>query len=270
MFRKPSQPLHESDPVLSRARLDPYFIEDGEAFACVLVLPGGGYAQLTRHEGPPVAGWLNSMGISAVVLKYSVSSDEGPGTFPRPQQQALYAIRWMRANAADLNIDPKRIGVMGFSAGGHLAACLAHGFDRSDWLLDPDAALGGISARPDASILAYAVLSASLPHAHQGSMKNLLGEGVDAALQETLSWEKNIHPDAPPTFLWHTAEDGTVRVENSYEMAIALQKANRPHELHVFPKGDHGIGLASIDKRRQGAAEQWRTLAERWLREIGF
>jgi len=270
MFKEPSQPLHETDPALSSARLYPYFLEDGEDFACVLVLPGGGYSNVSHQEGPPVAAWLNSMGISAAVLEYSVSSNEGLGTYPKPQQQALYAMRWLRANAAELNINPNKIGVIGFSAGGHLAACVSHGFDRSEWLLDPDACLENVSARPDASILCYAVLSSFSIYMHRGSMENLFGEQVAPDIQKTVCWEDHVHPEAPPTFLWHTAEDNCVPVENSYQMGIALQKANIAHELHVFPKGNHGLGLVSIGDRRQGSAEQWRPLAELWFRELGF
>jgi dipeptidyl aminopeptidase/acylaminoacyl peptidase len=101
-------------------------------------------------------------------------------------------------------------------------------------------------------------------------MENLFGEQVDSDVQKTVCWEDHVHPQAPATFLWHTAEDNCVPVENSYQMGMALQKANIPHELHVFPKGGHGMGLVSIGDRRQGSAEQWRPLAERWLRELGF
>jgi acetyl esterase/lipase len=139
-----------------------------------------------------------------------------------------------------LNIDPNRIGVIGFSAGGHLAACLSQGFNRSEWLLDPDHSLANISARPDASILSYPVISAG-PLGHQRSFDNLLGKGSSAIERETLSGEKHAHPQSPPTFLWHTAEDAAVPVENSYLMAMALQQNNTPHELHVFPKGEHRL-----------------------------
>ena len=267
MFNEPSQLFPPSDPVLSKARLYPSFLKDGENFACMLVLPGGGYAEVSHQEGPPVAGWLNSLGISAVVLEYTVS-DEKP-IYPQPQKQALYTLRWMRANAAELNIDPNRIGVIGFSAGGHLAASLSQGFDRADWLLDPDDALGSTSARLDASILSYPVISAG-PLGHQRSFDNLLGKGSSVAEREAFSWEKHAHPESPPTFLWHTAEDSVVPVQNSYLMAMALQQNNTSHELHVFPKGQHGIGLCSIDYRRQTGAAVWRPLAERWLLEQGF
>lgn len=267
MFNEPSQLLHPSDPVLSQARLYPSFLEDGENFACMLVLPGGGYEHVSHQEGPPVAGWLNSLGISAAVLEYTVS--DGDAIYPQPQQQALYALRWLRAKAKRLNIDPNRIGVIGFSAGGHLAGCLSQGFDHADWLLDPDDALGNTSARPDASILSYPVISSG-DIGHQGSFDNLLGKGSSAIEREALSWEKHAHPQSPPTFLWHTAEDAAVPVENSYLMAMALQQNQTPHELHVFPKGEHGLGLCSIDFRRQAGAAQWRPLAQRWLLELGF
>jgi acetyl esterase/lipase len=267
MFKQPSQPLHPTDPVLSQARLYPSFLEDGERFACILVLPGGGYGHVSHQEGPPVAGWLNSLGISAAVLEYTVSA--GDAIYPQPQQQALYAMRWLQANAEALNIDPKRIGVIGFSAGGHLAACLSQGFDRTDWLLDPDGTLAHTSARPDASILSYPVISSG-SFGHQGSFDNLLGKESDSAQREALSWEKHAHPKSPPTFLWHTAEDAAVPVENSYLMAMALQQNQTPHELHVFPKGEHGLGLCSIDFRRNAGAAQWRALAKRWLLELGF
>ncbi|MGZ0655248.1 alpha/beta hydrolase [Coraliomargarita sp. W4R72] len=157
--------LHPTDPVLSEATIYPALLQDGEDFSCILVLPGGGYEDVVHSEGPPLAAWFNSIGISAVVLEYTVSrGDRSSAIYPKPQQQALYAMRWLRKNAAPLNINPDKIGVIGFSAGGHLSACVSHGFDRQDWLMDPDNELANISARPDASILAYAVLNAIGPH----------------------------------------------------------------------------------------------------------
>jgi len=267
MFTEKSQPLHPSHPVLSKARLYPSFLEDGSNFACVLVLPGGGYGMVSHQEGPPVAGWLNSIGISAAVLEYTVA--EGDAIYPQPQQQALYALRWLRAQASELNIDPQRIGVIGFSAGGHLAASLANGFDREDWLLDPDATLNGTSARPDAAIFGYPVISSSNV-GHASSFNNLLGADASPQEKEALSWELHAHPKSPPTFLWHTANDGCVPVENSYLMAMALQKHQIPHELHVFPDGAHGIGLATIHDRRNPSAAQWTDLARTWLHGLGF
>lgn len=265
MFKEPSEPLHPTDPILSQARIYPSYLEDGENFACMLVLPGGGYGMVSHQEGPPVAGWLNSLGISAVVLEYTI----GDTIYPTPQQQAIYAIRSMRANATRNKIDPNHIGVIGFSAGGHLAACVSQGFDRKEWQLDPDGTLGDLSARPDASILAYPVIN-STATAHTGSFDNLFGADASDATRSQVSWERNAHPQSPPTFLWHTAEDTVVPVENSYSMAMALQKNNTPHELHVFPKGGHGLGLGTIDTRRNDSVAQWRVLADNWLRELGF
>ncbi len=271
MFSEPSRLLHPTDPVLSQARLYEYFLEDAENPACVLVLPGGGYGNVSHQEGPPVAGWLNSLGISAVVLEYTVNreGENGRPIYPEPQQQALYAMRTLRANAAKLNIDPQRIGVIGFSAGGHLCACVSHGFDRPDCLVDPDGTLGSVSARPDAAILCYPVIS-SVDYAHVGSFRNLLGYDVTPEKADFISWEKNAHPDAPPSFLWHTAEDATVPVENTYMLATALQKNKTPHEVHVFPHGRHGLGLVTIGDRRVPGVGQWRSLAENWLMRLGF
>ncbi|MBC2594345.1 alpha/beta hydrolase [Ruficoccus amylovorans] len=267
MLNKVSSPLHPSDAVLSKARLTPYFLEDGEDFACMLVLPGGGYSRIAGHEGGPVAGWFNSLGISAAVLEYTTW--DGAPIYPKPQQQALYAMRLLRAQAREHGIDPARIGVIGFSAGGHLAACVSHGFDREDWLLDPDGELAGISARPDASMLCYAVTSSGF-YAHVSSYKNLLGPDVTEEQADFMSWEKHAHPQCPPTFLWHTAADETVPVNNSYLMALALQANKTPHELHVFPDGAHGRGLGTFADRRHPVVGQWRGLAERWLLGLGF
>lgn len=201
------------------------------------------------------------------MLEYTVA--EGHPIYPQPQQQALYALRWLRAHASKLNIDPQRIGVIGFSAGGHLAASLANGFDREDWLLDPDGALDQISARPNAAILSYPIISSDTI-GHTGSFHNLLGADANPKEKKALSWELHAHPKGPPTFLWHTANDNCVPVENSYLMAIALKKQAIPHELHVFPKGAHGLGLCTIDDRRNPSAAQWTTLARNWLHGLGF
>jgi len=263
MFKEPSQLLHPDHPILSNARLYPYFLEDAKNTACVLILPGGGYGHVSHQEGPPVAGWLNSIGISACVLEYTVGSE----IYPDPQLQALYAMRYLRANAAELNIDAKNIGVIGFSAGGHLAGCVSQAYDREEWLIDPDNCLEGVSARPDAAILSYAVLS---PKLHSGSYKNLLGEKPSKELIDSLTWNKCIHDQSPPVFLWHTADDGCVPVGNTYLFALALEDKKIPHEVHVYPKGEHGLGLVSIGSRRQGTSAQWKGQAEKWLYDLGF
>lgn len=265
MFKEPSQLLHNNHPVLSQARLYPFILEDAVNSACVLVLPGGGYGGVSHQEGPPVAAWLNSMGISAVVLEYTV----GQKIYPVPQQQAIYAMRYLRKNANELNIDGSRIGVIGFSAGGHLAACVSHGFDRNEWFIDPDKCLEGISARPDLSILCYPVLSSG-KFAHVGSFHNLLGKESSPEEQAQLSWEHHVHENAPPHYIWHTAEDSGVPVENAYLLAMSLQAKKIEHEIHVYPKGGHGLGLVSIGNRREGRAVNWKNQAESWLLSLGF
>ena len=151
------------------------------------------------------------------------------------------------------------------------AACTAHGYDNEAWLLDPDNKLQGISARPDACLLSYAVLKTEGAKAHSGSMHNLLGPNyLHSEQRPKLDWPEQVHPDAPHTFIWHTQEDATVPVENAYLMALGLQKHKIPHELHVFPKGAHGLGICSIDFRRQPSVEQWKPLAQNWLRELNF
>ena len=269
MFQSAHQFFQLEHPVLAPARIFPALLQDGRDFACMLVLPGGGYSHVSHQEGPPVTAWLNSIGISAVVLEYSVSSDSAKGIYPLPQLQALFTFRFLRAHATALNIDPNRIGVVGFSAGGHLAASCSQAFDHPDYLLDLDASLAGVSARPDASILCYPVISAG-PHGHVGSFECLLGRASTPSQWSALSWEHRIHPNSPPSFLSHTAEDAAVPVENSYLYAMALQQARIPHALHVFPQGAHGLGLCSLADRRQQQTMQWRALAERWLLELGF
>jgi acetyl esterase/lipase len=264
-YSQPCLKLHEDHPVLSQAELYPSLLKDAEKPACMLVIPGGGYQNVSHQEGPPVAAWLNSLGISAVVLKYTV----GSSIYPMPQQQALFALRYLRHHGERLNIDGQRLGVIGFSAGGHLAASLAHGFDRETWLLDPDGEMGGSSARPDLAILSYAVLSCG-KFIHQGSFDHLLGSEHSPQQSLELSWEQRVHPQAPPHFLWHTAADDVVPVENSYLMAMALQERGVEHELHVYPKGSHGLGLVSIGDRRQGRAVHWKSQAETWLLSKDF
>ena len=265
LYDQPCLVLHDDHPVLSKAQLYPALLKDADKPACVLVIPGGGYQDVSHQEGPPVAAWLNSLGISAVVLKYTVGED----VYPMPQQQALYAMRYLRHHSDSLNIDSKRLGVIGFSAGGHLAASLSNGFDRQGWLLDPEGELAQVSARPDLAMLSYAVISCG-KFIHQGSFDHLLGKDRSAQRSLELSWEHQVNHQAPPHFIWHTAEDDVVPVENAYLMAMALQERGVEHELHVYPKGRHGLGLVSLGNRRQGRAVQWKSQAETWLLAKGF
>lgn len=229
--------------------------------ATIVVCPGGGYGHLADHEGHTIAVWLNSIGITAAVLKYRL----GPRyNHPSPMQDATRAMRTVRARAKEWNLDPNRIGILGFSAGGHLASTIATHFDGGD----PNATdpIERASSRPDIAVLAYPVISMDAAITHAGSRKNLLGDTPSPELVELLSNEKQVTPQTPPTFLFHTVDDDVVRVENSLLFAEGLRKAKVPYELHVFEKGSHGLGLAQNDP----ALSVWPKLLENWLRVRGF
>jgi acetyl esterase/lipase len=223
----------------------------------IVVCPGGGYHALAAdHEGRQIAEWLNSLGASAFVLQYRL----GPRyRHPAPLQDAQRAIRLVRARARDWGVDPRRVGILGFSAGGHLASTAATHFDDGR----PDAAdpVERQGSRPDFAVLCYAVISLFDPPAHSGSRRNLLGEPADPKLVELLSNERQVTPRTPPTFLWHTADDDVVPVANSLLFFAALTKAGVPGELHVFPHGRHGVGLARDD----AVLSQWPKLCAAWM-----
>lgn len=243
--------------------LRPFALRSGQLFPAVLVLPGGGYGGCADHEGDPVACWLNSLGISAFVLDYSVA----PRRFPRPLHDARRAMQYIRRHAEPFKIDPDRVGVIGFSAGGHLAASLSNLYGEKNPAVADE--LEEVGARPDLAILCYPVISWG-PFGHVGSKNNLLGPDPDPCLVERTSMENAVHAATPPTFLWHTAADGGVPVENSYLYAMALRKNKVPHELHVYPEGAHGLGLATQRNKRNPHVAQWRHACERWLSEQGF
>jgi acetyl esterase/lipase len=211
--------------------------------AAVVVCPGGGYRMLAMdYEGVHIARWLNSIGVAAFVLKYRL----GPRYHhPAPLHDAQRALRYVRANAEKFHVDGDRVGIWGFSAGGHLASTAATHFDGGD----PAAAemMDRMSSRPDFAILAYAVISFTTEYTHQGSRTFLLGENPDPRLVELLSNEKQVTADTPPTFLFHTNEDSGVPPENSALFYLALRKAGVPAELHIYERGRHGVGLAPTD-----------------------
>ncbi|HEY6291721.1 MAG TPA: alpha/beta hydrolase [Terriglobia bacterium] len=228
----------------------------------VIVAPGGSYQFLaTNHEGRQVADWLNALGITAFVLKYRL----GPRyRHPVELGDAQRAIRLVRTRAKEFDILPDRVGVMGFSAGGHLASTAGTHFDRGN----PAAAdpVDRASSRPDFLILAYAVISFTAPYTHQGSAKALLGDHPDPMLLEDLSNELHVTPQTPPTFLFSTSADTAVPSENSAAFYLALHKAGVPAELHIFEKGPHGVGLDLSDP----ALGEWPTLLANWLRGRGL
>ena len=166
-------------------------------------------------------------------------------------------------HATDYQVNPEKVGVIGFSAGGHLAATLSNCFEKKNPSISDE--LEKLSARPSLAILSYPVITSG-QFRHHGSMVNLLGtETPTNELRAEFSMEEAVHNNTPPTFLWHTADDGPVPVEYTYLNAMALNKHKVPHEVHVYPNGEHGIGLASIFNRRNSHASQWRTAAEKWL-----
>ena len=229
--------------------------------AAVIVCPGGGYRNLAAHEGPDVALWLNQLGISALVLQYRL----GP-TYQHPAmlQDVQRAVRLTRARAGEWKIDPRRIGIMGFSAGGHLASTAATWFDEgTEGAADP---VERMSSRPDLAILCYPVITMYAPSGHAGSRRNLLGENPTPELVDRLSSERQVTSRTPPTFLFHTADDASVPVENSLLFAAALRRANVTYELHVYQSGRHGVGLAK-DHPTLGS---WPGLLASWLRSHGF
>jgi acetyl esterase/lipase len=238
--------------------------------ASVVICPGGGYAFLADdHEGKQVADWLNSLGVTGVVLKYRIAPRYH---HPAPIQDAQRAIRTVRARASEWGLDPKRVAILGFSAGGHLASTAGTHFDAGN----PDAAdpVERQSCRPDLMILGYPVIALSTMYGHTGSLKNLLGENPSKELVESLSNEKQVTKDTPPTFLVHTNEDKGVVPENSLLFALALRKAGVPLELHILEKGQHGLGLGNgLPSHNIGpneAFKAWPGLCATWLKGHGF
>jgi len=231
--------------------------------AAVVVFPGGGYRTLASdHEGKQVAEWLNGIGVSAFVVQYRV----GPRyRHPVPLQDAQRAIRLVRALAGEWGIDPRRLGILGFSAGGHLCATAGTHFDagKAD-AADPVERQG---SRPDFLVLGYPVMTFSeAPYIHKGSLEHLLGPNPDPALVRNLSNETQVTKDTPPTFLVHTNEDTGVPPENSVVFYEALRRAGVPAELHVFAKGGHGLGLGAPGS----AFNAWPDLCAAWMGAMGF
>ncbi|MDG0811996.1 alpha/beta hydrolase [Cohnella rhizosphaerae] len=252
-------PYAEGDGPEDRPAIFPYLLE-GTDRPVVIVAPGGGYGTRAAHEGEPIAKWLNGLGISAFVLRYRVA----PYKHPAPLADALRAVRTVRARAAEFGIDPGRIGLLGFSAGGHLVATAGTQWEGPN----PEAAdeIDRASDRPDLIVLCYPVITFKDPHTHAGSRQNLLGETPDAALVDAMSAERRVTAETPPAFLWHTSDDAAVPVENSLLFAAALREKGVPFDLHVYSKGVHGIGLAEDHPYASG----WTSAAAAWLKTQGF
>jgi acetyl esterase/lipase len=230
----------------------------------VVIFPGGGYSILAYDwEGTDFAKWLNSQGIAGIVVKYRLPKSASL-TDPKevPLLDAQRAIRQVRQNASAWNIDPNKVGIMGFSAGGHLASTLStqynHQIDR------PMDAIDQLSARPDFSILVYPVITFVNPAIHSGSMKALLGENQTDELKKRFSAELNVTGETPPTFLVHAGDDIGVPAENSLLYYTALREKSVPVSLHVYPKGGHGFAFGM----GKGPVENWRGVLLDWMKNL--
>lgn len=229
----------------------------------VVICPGGGYGDLAMdHEGTQIADWLNSIGIAAFILQYR---HHGTGySFPAPMQDAQRAMRIVRSRADEWNIDPTRIGIMGFSAGGHLASSIGTHFKTNYYEAKDD--LDKASCRPDFMILIYPVITMDDTYTHRGSKVNLLGRNPDPNLVESYSNEKQVTSETPPTFLVHSNEDPAVPVENSVNFYLALRKAKVPAEMHIYLKGGHGTGI----EKRHGVISTWPERCTDWMTLSGL
>jgi acetyl esterase/lipase len=228
----------------------------------VIIAPGGGYGRLSmNNEGRAPANYLNALGIAAFVLRYRL----GPQYHhPIELGDAQRAIRTVRARASEWHIAPDRIGMMGFSAGGHLTSSASTHFDAGK--ADAADPIDRVSSRPDFAILGYPVITFVESWTHQGSKTNLLGDGPDPALARSLSSETQVNASTPPAFIYHTNADTAVPAENAVAYYLALRKAGVPAEMHIFKDGPHGTGLGMQDP----ALAEWPRLLANWLRASGF
>jgi acetyl esterase/lipase len=250
---------------LDKPALQIYLPASNPTHTGVIICPGGSYMHLSMDkEGSDVAAWLNARGVAGFVLRYRL----GPRYhYPAQFDDVTRAMRYVRANAAALGLDPKHIGVMGFSAGGSLASIISTHYDTGH--ADSTDPIEQASSRPDFSILCYGVISMHEEFTHAASRLNLLGPTPDLKLVDLLSSEDQVTADTPPAFLYHTADDHTVPVINSVLYFEALHKAGVPGELHIFESGPHGTGLAQHIPGLPALAE-WPALLANWMRANGW
>ncbi len=235
----------------------------------ILICPGGAYAWTSPREAEPIAMRFASHGFQCFVLDYSCSPTGAE--YPVALSQALLSIKTIREHADEWHVDPEKIAICGFSAGGHLAANVSCDYNNSEAL----ALIGAKTneGKPNASVLCYPVISSG-EYAHKDSIKNLLGSKFSPEMEEYVSLEKRVTENNPPTFLWHTFEDGCVPVQNSLLFASALKEKNVPFELHIFPSGGHGLSLADPETNREWGKHlleeirQWPELASVFLKNL--
>ncbi|MBQ7780026.1 MAG: alpha/beta hydrolase [Clostridia bacterium] len=260
LWEKGKTPYFNPEYGQEEPNLTPYLINDGKKRGAVIVAPGGAYTHKAyQHEGYDVAEKLNSFGINAFVIDYRVA----PYQYPAITGDILRAIRYVRYHAEEMNIDPTKIGVLGFSSGGHLCNSAMCAFDYGK---DGDE-IDKVSSRPDAVVLCYPVITLVEDYMHRYSRTQLLGGLPDEEkLAYSLSGEKAVKEDTPPCFIWHTQDDDGVSVWNSLNLYSSLVKNNIPSELHVFPHGEHGLGMAPD----RNDVSQWTSLLSTWLTNLGF
>jgi acetyl esterase/lipase len=232
------------------------------AGSAVVIFPGGGYRMVAiDHEGYQVARWLNELGIAAFVVDYR-HRGRGYG-HPAPIQDAQRAIRTVRSRSAEFGIEPNKIGIIGFSAGGHLASTAGTHFNEKFY--EPVDSNDGASARPDFMILIYPVISLG-SFSHSGSRSALLGGNASQELADKFSNEKQVDSNTPPTFLVHATDDKTVPAENSISFYLACKKAHVPAEMHIWQKGEHGFGLGKSGT----PVSRWPALCADWMDKMGL
>lgn len=241
--------------------MTPYWPEAGKANGtAVVIFAGGGYVRLAiNHEGHEVAKWFAARGVAAFVVKYRMQ-EYG---FPAPLLDGLRALRQVRKHATEWGIDPAKVGVIGFSAGGHLAASVT---TRHDFTVAEDDPLGAINARPDFAILGYPVIALEGANAHVGSRKALLGENPDAKLLYENSLQNQVKAGVPPVFMLHGIGDQSVPVGNSLAFFTEVQKHNKQSELHIYQTSIHGVGMI----QGQGTVSSWPQALELWLQAGGW
>jgi acetyl esterase/lipase len=252
------------DAEKDKPTLTPYWPAPGKATgAAFIVCPGGGYRMLAAHEGEAFAHWLNAQGIAAFVLKYRLTT--GGYFVPSALQDAARAMRRVRASAATWNLDPQRLGMIGSSAGGHLTATLSTQFDAGK--ADAEDPIERVSSRPDLAVLCYAFILFDLPDTDRET--RFLGPQLTPENKRLLSPRLNVRTDTPPTFIWQTVEDPTVKVENALGYATALREKAVPFDLHLYKNGRHGIGLGN-KTYEPGKLHPWTDDCVFWLRQHGY
>jgi acetyl esterase/lipase len=265
-------PLAVGDSATDKPSLSVHLApKDKATGAAVVICPGGGYGFLANdHEGTQVAEYFNSLGVHAFVLKYRIVQKDRPGPLKKaPLLDAQRAIRTVRARAGEYKIDVQRVGLMGFSAGGHLASTAGTHFDEgTSKAKDP---VERESCRPDFLVLGYPVVSMDAAVTHGGSRNNLLGKEATAEEVAYFSNELHVTAQTPPTFIFHTDEDKAVKPENPVLFYLALKKAKIPAEMHIYEKGKHGVGLGKDPKWTGGERyfENWTDHLTQWLKIRG-